>query len=141
MYWICSAGIGVCKKCKIEQNFMTVNKDYLGKYLNNSKIWNKADDLKCNFWSLQAIFSKPTNRVKVATIVSLKIAEIFPKWRKCLKVALNTNWGKVLKFVYFLALNCISQLMSVTFPYYLFFIHMFTSRKWMSQFHKLCTLP
>ena len=80
---ICSA---VCKMCNAEQNFMTENEDYLGKYLNNSKIQNEADDLKCNFWSHEAIFSKSTNRAKLATIASRKIAETFPKWRKCVKV-------------------------------------------------------
>lgn len=78
--------IAVCKMCNVEQNFMTMNKDYLGKYLNNIKIQNEADDLKCNFWSHQAIFSKSTNKAKVATIASRKTAEMFPKWRKCLKV-------------------------------------------------------
>jgi len=53
---------------------MTVNKDYLGKYLNNSKIQNEADDLKCNFWSHQAMFSKPASRAKLATITSHKMA-------------------------------------------------------------------
>ena len=72
--------------CNAEQNFMTENEDYLGKYLNNSKIQNEADDLKCNFWSHEAIFSKSTNRAKLATIASRKIAETFPKWRKCVKV-------------------------------------------------------
>jgi len=43
---MCSA---VCKMCNVEQNFMAKNKDYLGKYLNNSKIQNEADDLKCSF--------------------------------------------------------------------------------------------
>jgi len=41
--------IAVCKMCNFEPNFMTVNKDYLSKYLNNSKVQNEADDLKCNF--------------------------------------------------------------------------------------------
>jgi hypothetical protein len=76
---ICSA---VSKMCNVEQNFMTMNKDCLVKYLNNSKIQNKADVLKCNFWSHQGIFSMS----KVATIASCKIAEIFCKWGKCLKV-------------------------------------------------------
>jgi len=66
--------IAVCKMCNFEQNFMTVNKDYLGKYLNNSKIQNEADDLKCNFWSHQAMFSKPASRAKLATITSHKMA-------------------------------------------------------------------
>jgi len=69
--------------CNVEQNFMTMNKNYLGKYLNNNKIQNEADDLKCNFLSYEAIFSKSTNRAKVATIASCKIAESFPKQRKC----------------------------------------------------------
>ena len=43
---MCSA---VCKMCNAVQNFMTKNKDSLGKYLNNSNIQNEADDLKCSF--------------------------------------------------------------------------------------------
>jgi len=70
---ICSA---VWKMCNVEQNFITKNKNYLGKYLNNSKIQNEADNLKCNFWSHEAIFSKSTNRAKVATIASHNIAEV-----------------------------------------------------------------
>jgi hypothetical protein len=85
-YLICSA---VCKMCNVEQNFMTMNKNCLGKYLNDRKIQNEADDLKCNFWSYEAIFSKSANRAKVATIASCTIAESFPKWRKCLKVVVT----------------------------------------------------
>jgi len=42
-------------------------------------------------------------------------------------MTLNTNWGKVLIFVYFLSFSYMSQLMSVRFPNYLFFIQMFCS--------------
>ena len=72
--------------CNVEQIFMTKNEVYLGKYLNNSKINNEAGDLKCNIWSHEAIFSKSTNRAKVATTASHEIVETLSKWRKCLKV-------------------------------------------------------
>ena len=38
-----------CCLQNVEQNFMTMNKDYLGKYVNNSKIQNETNDLKYNF--------------------------------------------------------------------------------------------
>ena len=43
---ICNA---VSRMCNVEQNFVTMNKNYLGKYLYKSKIQNEADDLKCKF--------------------------------------------------------------------------------------------
>jgi hypothetical protein len=60
-----------------------MNKDYISKYPDNSEIWrNKVEDLKRNLRSRQAIFSKPVNRAKEATIASYKITEILAKKKK-----------------------------------------------------------
>jgi hypothetical protein len=59
---------------------MTMHKDYISKNSNNSKICtNKVEDLKHNLTQCQAIFSKPINKAKVATIASYKITEILAK--------------------------------------------------------------
>lgn len=73
---ICNATVAASKKCNAEQDFMTMHKDYIRKYSDNSESYtNKAEDLKRNLRSRQAIFPKFTNKAKVATITSYKITE------------------------------------------------------------------
>jgi hypothetical protein len=37
MCLICSASAGINKKCNVDRHFITVHKDYISKYPNNSK--------------------------------------------------------------------------------------------------------
>jgi hypothetical protein len=79
---------------------MTMHKDYISKYPDNSEIRrNKVEDLKHNLRSRQAIFSKPVNKAKAAIITSYKITEILAKKKpfedgnmikECLVVAGNS---------------------------------------------------
>ena len=61
---------------------MTVHKDYISKYPDNSEIYrNKGEDLKHNLQSCQPTFfkSKSINTAKVATIVLYKFTEILAR--------------------------------------------------------------
>jgi hypothetical protein len=89
---ICNANVAVSKKCNVERYFMTMHKDYISKYPDNSEIRrNKVEDLKCNLQLRQAIFSKPVNKVKAATIASYKNTEISAKKKKKKKPFENDN--------------------------------------------------
>jgi hypothetical protein len=80
---ICNASVAVSKKCNVEWHFMTMHKDYISKCPDNSEIWrNKVEDLNRNLRLGQAIFSKPVNKTKAATIASYKIIEILAKKKK-----------------------------------------------------------
>jgi len=60
---ICNASVAVSKKCNAERHFMTMHKDYLSKYPNNSESGrNKVEDMKHNLSSRQSILSKPINK-------------------------------------------------------------------------------
>jgi hypothetical protein len=62
---------------------MTTHKDDISKYPDKNEIRrNKAEDLKRNSQSLQAIFSKHINKAKEANIASYKITEILTKKNK-----------------------------------------------------------
>jgi uncharacterized protein YydD (DUF2326 family) len=102
---ICTVSVAVSKKCNVKQHFMTMHKDYTSKYPNNSEIpRNKVEELKHNLWSHQAIFSKPINKAKAATIALYKIIEMLAMKRKpfedgnviteCLVVAGNSLFNE-----------------------------------------------
>jgi hypothetical protein len=85
---------------------MTMHEDYISKFSDNSEIHrNRIEDLKCNIQSCQAIFPKPINKAKTATIASYKITEILAKKKKkpfgdgnmikgCFVVASNSLFNK-----------------------------------------------
>jgi hypothetical protein len=75
---IYNVSVAVSKKCNAE-HFMTMNKDYTSKHPNSEIRRNKAEDLKHNLRSRQAIFSKPIKKAEAATTASYKIAGIFAK--------------------------------------------------------------
>jgi hypothetical protein len=61
---------------------MTVHKDYISKYPNSEICRNNVEDLKHNLQLHQAVFSKPINHNKVASIALYKITEILKKKKK-----------------------------------------------------------
>jgi hypothetical protein len=76
---ICNASVAVSKKCNVEWHFMTMHKDYISKYPNNSKIHrNKVEDLKRNLQSHQAILTKP----KQLPLVCIKSQKYWLRRRK-----------------------------------------------------------
>jgi hypothetical protein len=80
---ICSVNVSVSKKCNAEGHFMTIHKDYISKYRDNSEIRrNEVEGLKRNLWSHQVIFCKPINKAKAVTIASYKITEMLAKKKK-----------------------------------------------------------
>jgi hypothetical protein len=80
---IYKASVAVSKQYNVERHFMTMHKDYVSKYPDNSEIRrNFVEDLKRNLRSRQAIFSKPVNKANAATIASYKITEILAKKKK-----------------------------------------------------------
>jgi hypothetical protein len=80
---IWSASVSVSKKCNAEGHFMTIHKDCVSKYRDNSEIRrNEVEDLKRNLQLHQAIFCKPINEAKATTIASYKITEMLAKKKK-----------------------------------------------------------
>jgi hypothetical protein len=62
---------------------MTMHKDYISKYPDNSEICkNKVEDLKHNLQLHKAVFSKPINKTTVATIALYKATVILAKKKK-----------------------------------------------------------
>jgi hypothetical protein len=55
----CNNSVAASKKYDVGRHVMTVHTDYIIEYPANSEIYgNKLEELKCNLYSTQAIFSK-----------------------------------------------------------------------------------
>ena len=68
-----NANATVNKKCNVEQQLMTMHKDYVSKYADNREIRrDKFENLKRNSRQRQATFSKPFDKGRAAAIASYK---------------------------------------------------------------------
>jgi len=86
MCLMCNASVAVGKKCNVKWHSMTMHKDYISKYSNSEIHRNKVEDLKCNLWLCQAIFSKPINKAKALPLLHIKSQKYW--WRSPLKIVM-----------------------------------------------------
>ncbi|XP_069582815.1 general transcription factor II-I repeat domain-containing protein 2-like [Ranitomeya imitator] len=80
---ICQATVSIGKKCNVERHYTTTHKKFDQEYPKGTNLRKiKVEDLKCALTAQQAVFRKPRNKSKAATIASFKVAHILAQRKK-----------------------------------------------------------
>ena len=83
---ICNAAVAIPKKGNLERHFLTVHKKYANDFPARSALrTEKVSELKRQLAAKQAVFTRPVNKSKAATVASYRVSRVLAKRKKSFK--------------------------------------------------------